>query len=294
MNVQGYIAVFILIYGVVYAAFLFRNAWRERDAVRAERGTFWKMSLSESAVYFLTTMGFPDFILNTLLFQRTAWVDDRRLPGTLVAGAVFPSAVISFSYLRGGETLGLPTLLLCMAAIVAGSLTGARVMTSLSGRTIRRIMGIAMLFSMGALVLKMAVSAGTVGAASSLTAWQLCIALPIIFFFGFINMFGVPMKPPAIALFLLLGMSPMSTLSLMLAMGVASPMAGGVRVLRSGVYQKKAALAASTFGVLGALAGTFFTVSLNAAVLSVILLLIMAVTAVSMLRPGQKERAAEE
>lgn len=292
MEAQQYIAVFILIYGVAYALLLFRAAWKDKEAVRGEKGKFWQMSLGETVVYFLTTMGFPDFILNTLLFQRMSWVEDKRLPGTLVAGAVFPSAVISFSYLRNGETLGLATLLLCMAAIVAGSLTGARVMTALSGKAIRRIMGVAILFSMGALVLKMAVSAGAVGTASALTPWQLCVALPIIFFFGFINMFGVPMKPPAIALFLLLGMSPMSTLALMLAMGVASPMAGGIRVMRSGIYQKKAVLAASTFGVLGALAGAAFTVSLNATALSVILLIIMAITAVSMLRPARDGDAA--
>ena len=75
---------------------------------------------------------------------------------------------------------------------------------------------------------------------------------------------------------------------LMLAMGVASPMAGGIRVLRSGLYQKKIALAAVSFGTLGALVGTAFTVSLDATTLSVILLVIMAITAVTMLRPKKQ------
>ena len=192
-------------------------------------------------------------------------------------------------HLRNGEPLGFATLFLCMAAIAAGSFAGARVMTSLSGETIRKIMGIAMLLSMGALVLKMVVSAGTVGTASSLTSWQLGIALPVVFFLGFINMFGVPMKPPAIALFLLLGMSPMSTLTLMLVLGVISPMVGGIRVMRSGMYQQKIALAGASFGLLGALLGTAFTVTLDATALSVILLIIMALTAVSMLRPPKKD-----
>ena len=65
----------------------------------------------------------------------------------------------------------------------------------------------------------------------------------LFFVFSFINMFGVPLKPPAIAMFLLMGLSPMNTLILVLAMAVVSPMAGGIQVLRSGLYHGKIALA---------------------------------------------------
>ncbi len=293
MGVQRVLGMVILVYGLGYALCLCIQAWKKKEAMREEKGAFWKISLCEAIVYFFTTMGVPDFILNTLLFRKFSWVRDQYLPGTLVATAVFPSALIAFSYLRNGEPLGFATLFLCMAAIAAGSFAGARVMTSLSGETIRKIMGIAMLLSMGALVLKMVVSAGTVGTASSLTPWQLGIALPVVFFLGFINMFGVPMKPPAIALFLLLGMSPMSTLTLMLVLGVISPMVGGIRVVRSGMYQQKIALSGISFGLLGALLGTAFTVTLDATALGVILLIIMALTAVSMLRPPKQDTVQE-
>ena len=92
------------------------------------------------------------------------------------------------------------------------------------------------------------------------------------------------MKPPAIALLLLMGLSPINTLTLMLVMGVVSPMAGGIRVLRSALYQKKIVLAAVSFGALGARAGPAFTVTLPAGGLTAVLLVIMAFTSVSMLR----------
>ena len=57
-----------------------------------------------------------------------------------------------------------------------------------------------------------------------------------------------------------------------------------IRVLRSALYQKKIVLAAVSFGALGALAGTAFTVTLPAGVLTAVLLVIMAFTSVSMLR----------
>ena len=285
MTPQKCMAAALLVCGAAYALCLCRGAWKNRAAFRAEPGVLWNMSLWEAAVYFFTTMGFPDFLLNTVLFRHKKWVDDRRLPGTLVAASILPGAWIASAYLLGNTAVDLITLLLCVAAIGLGSIIGARVVSRMSGGAIRAIMGVAMIASMGALILKMIVSAGAVGTAMDLSAWKLFIALPLMFGFGVINMFGVPMKPPAIALLLLLGMEPMAVLTVVMVMGVVSPMTGGVRVLRSGNYQRKPVLAGALAGFAGALAGTVFTVSLNAAVLNGILLFIMAFTAVSMLRP---------
>ena len=152
MRAQQVIALLFLIYAVGYAFCICVRAWRERTLIKKEPGRFWQISLGETAVYFLTTMGFPDFILNTLLLCRCGWVEDKRLPGTLVAASVLPGALIACIYLWGGNTLHLPTLLLSMAAIAAGSTTGARIVNALNGKTIRRIMGIAILFSMVKLI----------------------------------------------------------------------------------------------------------------------------------------------
>ena len=152
--IETVLGVLIILYGTVYALFLLRAVWKDRANAAEEPGTFWKVSVCEAVVYFFTTMGVPDFILNTTVFQKCRWVDDRRLPGTLVAAAVFPSALIAFSYLcRGTGGLDMTTTLLCAAAIAAGSLMGARVMTALPAEVIRKIMAIAMLASMGAMVL---------------------------------------------------------------------------------------------------------------------------------------------
>lgn len=289
MKLQHILAAAMLIYGMGYGCLLLWKVWKNWTQVQKEQGAFWKLSVCEAIVFFFTTMGFPDFVLNTLAFRKCGWVDDKRLPGTLVVCSVLPGALIAFTYLRGKEALDMMTMLLCMAAIASGSFIGARVVSKLDGKTIRLIMGVTMIFSMAALVLKLILSAGAVGTANGLTALQLCIALPLVFCFGFINMFGVPLKPPAIALFLLMGLSPMNTLTLVLAMAVVSPMAGGIQVLRSGLYHGKIALAAISFGVVGALLGTAFTVTLDATILTVILLIIMAFTVVSVLKPEKKK-----
>ena len=150
--IETVLGVLIILYGTVYALFLLRAVWKDRANAAEEPGTFWKVSVCEAVVYFFTTMGVPDFILNTTVFQKCRWVDDRRLPGTLVAAAVFPSALIAFSLSmswdgRAGHDHN---------AAVRRSHCGrqpdgkARVMTALSAEVIRKIMAIAMLASMGA------------------------------------------------------------------------------------------------------------------------------------------------
>ena len=145
MQLQKILAWAMLAYGIVYALVLCRDIFRRRAEMGEEKGTFGALAVSQAVVYFFTTMGFPDFILNTLLFQKCGWVADKRLPSTLVASCVLPATVISFSYLSGGEALDAATVILCMLAVAAGSFCGARVMARLDGKTIRLIMGIAMI-----------------------------------------------------------------------------------------------------------------------------------------------------
>ena len=274
---QNILAALILACGILYGLLLCREGWKRRAKPSLS------LALSQAAVYFLTTMGFPDFLMNTLLLRRTGWVEDRLLPGTLVTSCIFPGALIAFVYLRGSGSLGAVTLLLCAAAIAAGSAAGARVVTSLSAGTIRRVMGWAMVGSIAALLVKMALSSGAPGSAS-LTFPRLCIALPVVFALGFINMFGIPMKPTATALFLLLGLDPKAVHTLVLTIGIVSPLSGGTRVLKSGEYHRETALAGTVFGGLGALAGTALTVSLPGGALNLILIVMMAAAALSMLR----------
>ena len=59
----------IILYGTVYALFLLRAVWKDRANAAEEPGTFWKVSVCEAVVYFFTTMGVPDFILNTTVSQ---------------------------------------------------------------------------------------------------------------------------------------------------------------------------------------------------------------------------------
>ena len=111
---------------------------------------------------------------------------------------------------------------------------------------------------------------------------------------GIVNMIGVPMKPAGTAFFLLFGMSPLATLTLILVMGSIGPMSGAVSVVRSRRYHQKLCCAAVLFGVCGAVLGILFAITVNATVLNILLIAVMLVAIVSMLRKPAPSGMAEQ
>lgn len=278
------IAWLLLGLGLVFGAVLLRRGWREREALRQERGRMWLLCALEVPIYFLATLGISDFLLHTLLLRRGRLTADENLPGTLIAAGLTPGAVIAFALLQGENPVELPTLLLCCAGIAGGSVLGARFVRRLDGGKIRRIMAVALIASMAVLILKLILSAGASGAATGLSPWFLALAVVFSLFWGAVNMVGVPMKAAGTAFFLLLGMSPLSTLTLVLVMGCLGPMSGSVEVIRGGRYHRKTVCAAVIFGSLGAVLGCLFTVAISPLALNVLLLAVMLVAIVTMLR----------
>ena len=97
-------------------------------------------------------------------------------------------------------------------------------------------------------------------------------------------MLGVPTKPAATALLLLLGMSPLSTLTLTLVLGCITPMSGGAAIVRSARYNRKMVLAAMTSGSAAAILGCILAVSLDAMLLNILLIAVMLIAIVSIFR----------
>jgi len=281
------LAFIVFIPGIIYAILLIKGALDKDNGMGKEKGNFAFMAAYEAGAYFLGTMGFSDYIFNSLLLKKMNWADDKRLVGTMVACCIVPNTIIASTYLKNGGSVSIVSLLLCIGAVAFGSFCGSRVMTNVKERTLRIVIGVAMSISICALLFKMFFASGFSSTQMSLSTAQLMIVVPVVFVLGFINMFGIPMKPTSTALFLLLGLEPMAALTLMTAMSIASPLSGGIKVVKSGNYNKKFAFAAVTFGTLGSIVGTRFTVSLDANVLTVILIIMMVVATISMLKPNK-------
>ena len=281
---QRVIGILILCLGIAYGIVLFVQAARYRAAVRAEAGSVPLLAVMEAGVYFCATLGISDFLLNTLCIRGKHITEDKKLPGTLVACSLTPGAVIAFSFLQVDAPVALSTLIPCAAGIALGCAAGAKIVAGMDGARIKRILGIALIGALIALIVRIIVASGTAGTATALTLPQLAFAVVFCFFWGVVNMVGVPGKPAAAAMFLLFGMSPVATLTIILVMGSIGPMGGGIAILKNRLYHQKIACASVIFGTLGAIMGVLFAISISATLLNILLLLVMVTAIVSLLR----------
>ena len=274
----------ILAIGLVYAAVLVRSCLKDKKGMLACPGSFKLLMPLEFIVFIIASIGVSDYLLNTLVARYFRLTRDEELPGTLICCGVVPGSIFAFSMLRTENPVDIVTLLACSAAVIIGTVIGSRIVSGMDGKLIRKIMCIALVVSLVFVIIKIILSAGVTGEAVGLRGVKLVIAAALCLLTGIVNRFGIPMKPTWTALFLILGFSPLATLSMILIIGALTPVSGGVSVIKSGLYQKKAVLSALTFGSLGAIVGTALAISIPALVLNIVLIAVMLVAIVSMAR----------
>ncbi len=282
--IQRLIGAMLLMLGIAYGFWILSTAIKEKEHVRAEQGRPAVLFVLEMAIYFLATLGISDFLLNTLLYKFLKLGEIKKLPGTLVTCGLTPGAVIAFVLLQVENPVELRTLIPCAAGITIGCAAGAKIVGGWSGARIKKILGFALIGSLIALIIRMIVSQGAAGEALGLSLPKLIFATVFAFFWGAVNMLGVPGKPAGTAVFLLLGLSPLATLTLILIMGCIGPMGGGIAVIKNRRYHQKLSSSAVIFGSIGAILGCLFTISVSAALLNVLLLIVMVIAIISMFR----------
>ena len=281
---QQVLSYIFLAAGFIFGAAILYLIRRDRDIMRSEQGSLPFLAIMETIIFIIASVGISDYLQNTLLFKYAKLGDDKVLPGTLVACGLVPGAIIGFSLLKSGDPLDPLMMVACGGCVLAGSFTGSRLVGKFDSAKIRKIMQVALIASFVLVIVKTVVSAGVAVTAASLPMGKLILAAALCFATGAIKMFGIPMKPTWTAMFLILGLSPIVTLTLVLVVAGLCPLSGGINVLKRGVYHRKQVFCAVIFGSLGALIGTILAVSIPANILNIVLLGVMLVAIVTMFK----------
>lgn len=218
------------------------------------------------------------------VYRGMKLVDDKRLPSTLITATVVPGAIISAIYITSVE-VDMKTLICCVASHVAGTFLGVKLVSKLSGAAIKKIMGVCITIATVILLTKLLGTGASGGEAIGLEWSQLAFVIPLWFMFGALNMIGFGIKAPSMSILLVLGLSPLAVLPIVLSCCTFGSINGGVQFIKSGSYQRKIALASSTFGIIGVVLGASFVQNLNTTALQWIMVGIMIYTAWSMLKP---------
>ena len=249
----------------------------------------------DTAVGFVTnffdTLGIGSFATTTSFYRLRKQMPDELIPGTLNVGHTLPTVAQAIIYITLVE-VEVTTLVLLIAAAVAGSWLGAGFVSRLPRRQIQAGMGLALL---GAAVL-MALTAMHAmpggGTALRLTGVQLGVGIGVNFVLGALMTLGIGLYAPCMVLVSLLGMNPTAAFPIMMGSCAFLMPAASLRFMRYGRYDMAAAIGLALGGVPAVLVAAYLVKSLPLDYVRWLVVAIAGYAAITLVRAGLKPAAA--
>jgi uncharacterized membrane protein YfcA len=239
---------------------------------------------------FLDTLGIGSYATTTSAFRFLKTVPDERIPGTMNVGHTLPTIVEAFIFTQI-VPIEPRTLLLMIAASVAGAWLGAGVVASWRRRTVQLGMGWA-LFAFAGILLVRALNITAGGTALGLSGTKLGIAIAVNFVLGALMTLGIGLYAPCMILVSLLGMNPTAAFPVMMGSCAFLMPVASVRFLRSGSFDPRALLGLLVGGIPAVLIAAFIVKSLPLDKVMWLVIVVVAYTGGSMLRTAARERRA--
>jgi uncharacterized membrane protein YfcA len=277
-------------------AIVFTTRWKRAaasgDAESANAGTQ-PPSLVQVLIGFVTdfldTLGIGSFATTTTAYKMLHAVPDERMVGTVLIGHALPVVTQAFIFLVVVQVD--PTALVSLIAVsVLGSWLGAGVATKLPRGPIQIGIGIGLLAAATFMLMsQLGVFPGG-GTALALTPGKLAIALVVNFILGVTLMLGIGNYAPSLILFSVLGMDPRAAFPIMMSSGAMMCMVGGLRFMKAGRFDTRAALGLTLGGIPGVLVAGLLVRSLPLSVLRWMVVCVVVYAAIMMLRSALSRR----
>lgn len=279
---------------LVVLALVFIVGWRRAAKSQAPRSDAGRLpSAIQLAIGFVTdfldTLGIGSFATTTTAYKLLKVVPDECLPGTMIIGHSLPVVVQAFIFLVVVQVD--PAVLASLIAVsVLGSWLGAGIVSRLPRRAIQIGMGTALLAAAFFMLMSQLGLFPAAGTALTLSPGKLAIALLFNFIFGALLMLGIGNYAPSLILFSLMGMDPRAAFPIMMGSGAMMAMAGGLRFMKAGRFDTRAALGLTLGGIPGVLIAGLVVRSLPLGVLRWTVVLVVVYAAIMMLRSAASDR----
>lgn len=238
---------------------------------------------------FFDTLGIGSFAPSTAIFRMTHWVPDELIPGTLNVGhtlATIAQALIFISAI----TVAPMTLLPMIAAAGLGAALGTRIVGHLPRLQIRWAMGFALLLA--ALLMSLSLW-GLMPAGRDeleLSGWKWWAGVSGNFVLGMLMPVGIGLYAPCMIMVSLLGLNPLAAFPIMMGSCAFLMPISSLGFFRNGRYLPSAALGLAFGGVIGVMLAAWLVKSMPLDYLRWVVLLVVTVTAVSLLRAAWQEQ----
>lgn len=261
------------------------------NRTKFENSSWLKTSVIGFVVNFFDVLGIGAFAPQTALLKFTRQTEDKLIPGTMNVANTIPVLLQAFIFITIIEVDPL-TLISMLVSAAVGAVIGAGIVSKLSEKKIRLTMGIALVVTAGFMLARMMNWIEGGGDAIGLTGYKLVFAVVVNFFLGAIMTAGVGLYAPCMALIFALGMSPTVAFPIMMGSCAFLMPPASVKFIKTGSYNRKAALAMAIPGSIAVLIAAFIVKSLPLQTLQWVVLGVILYTSATMLVAAFKKKGA--
>jgi uncharacterized membrane protein YfcA len=239
---------------------------------------------------FFDTLGIGSFATTTSVFRFLRMVPDEKIPGTLNVGHTLGAITQTFIFTKI-VPVEATTLILMIAAAVAGSWLGAGVVSKMSRTKIQYGMGLALLAASALLLASLLGFAPAGGEALGVTGVKLAIAFAGNFLLGALMTLGIGLYAPCLILVGMLGMNVRSAFPIMMGSCAFLMPFASVKFMKTGRFDAKAALGLAIGSVPAVLIAAYIVKELPLTALRWVVLVVIVYTAITLIRAAMRERA---
>ncbi len=277
--------IFLAIFTIAFSAVFIRDVYRHQNEL--ENSSWLKTGLIGFVVNFFDVLGIGAFAPQTALLKFSKQTEDRLLPGTMNVSNTIPVLIQALIFITVVKVDAL-TLVLMLVSAAAGAVSGVGVVAKLPEKTIRRVMGCALLVTAGFMLARNMEWIQGGGAAIGLYGSKLIIGVAVNFILGALMTVGIGLYAPCMALVFALGMSPQVAFPIMMGSCAFLMPPASIRFILAGAYNRKAAVGMAIPGIIAVLIAAFIVKSLPLDTLRWVVIVVILYTAVVMLRAGFK------
>ena len=240
---------------------------------------------------FFDTLGIGSLATTTSLFRAFRMVDDRVIPGTMNVGHTMPTVAQAFIYIAI-ITVDMKTLILLIAAAVAGSWLGDGVVSGWPRRKVQIGMGSVLFAAATIMLLSLLKVLPGGGEAVGLSGTKLLIGITGNFILGALMTLGIGLYAPCLIMISLLGMAPTTAFPIMMGSCAFLMPVGSLRFIKAQSYDLRAALGLAIGGIPAVLIAAYLVKQLPLDAVRWVVIVVVIYTAAMMLRAAGREKAA--
>jgi len=236
---------------------------------------------------FFDTLGIGSFAPTTAMFKFFKMVPDRLIPGTLNVGHTLPTIAQAFIYTLIIE-VHITTLILMIAAAVAGAWLGAGIVASWPKRKVQIGMGCALLAAAALFTWRNLGGGGTTTGTIDLQGVKLVLGLIGNFALGALMTLGIGMYAPCMILVGLLGMNASVAFPIMMGSCAFLMPIASARFVQKHAYSLRPALGLAFGGIPAVLIAAYIVGSMDVHTVRWLVVVVVTIAAAMMLRSAAK------